>query len=602
LILKQEENPMVKMFSTEYKKAIEEIRIHDHLVLISDSEGDRLSSVIPIIENQLSDGKRCVYISGSLSSDEIVDVFVNNGVDLSESLDTGQMTILVPRSWVAEESVNSIIKIVIGKLKNVLKQSSKKYRKGIVLIEEMHWLNNLNFPLDGILTYEAAQDRLLAEYRSFRLCQYDRQVFPPEVILEILKVHKLVIYQSDIFINPFFIPPEKIDPKQQAHKEVERMLQGLKDLKQWENELISTIKNLNYMVEINKAISGSVDLDQVVNETLNNIVSHLHPAAAGVMIYEHDAKILQYHSVRGFLRRYPIADVQIDLNRAFWQDLLFHYQTSVIRYKDNKFNGLPESIKAYEQENFNTYFAAPLVTEGEVKGLLEVYLQGTQDEVDSWRPFIDALVHQLAKAVGNAQAYEELQQKTFELTMAYDTTIARFAQAMDQRDNRISRNTQRLAEMTERLARSMNATEEDVVNIRRGVLLEDISKLSLLDKILQKQGPLTDKEWEFVHQHPQVVFNLLEDISILRPALEIPYCHHENWDGSGYPRGLAGEAIPLAARLFAVVNVYDALLTDRPYRPSWDENDALAYIQSLSGIQFDPDVVSAFFKMLDKDN
>jgi len=154
--------------------------------------------------------------------------------------------------------------------------------------------------------------------------------------------------------------------------------------------------------------------------------------------------------------------------------------------------------------------------------------------------------------------------------------------------------------MMVRLAREMGANEGDVAHIRRGVLLQDISKLSLPEKILKKPGPLNESEWEIMHRHPQVVFDLLEDIKVLRPALEIPYCHHEHWDGSGYPRGLQGDEIPLAARQYAVVNVYNALLTDRPYRPSWDELDALAYISSQAGLKFDPDVVDAFFRMLDR--
>lgn len=122
--------------------------------------------------------------------------------------------------------------------------------------------------------------------------------------------------------------------------------------------------------------------------------------------------------------------------------------------------------------------------------------------------------------------------------------------------------------------------------------------MSLPDKLINKEGPLDEDEWDVIHRHPQMVFDLLEDIKIIRPALEIPFCHHEYWNGSGYPRGLEGEEIPLSARQFAVVDVYDALLTARPYRPSWREADAVAYIRSLSGVQFDPKVVEAFLKML----
>ncbi|MEW6718352.1 MAG: HD-GYP domain-containing protein, partial [Chloroflexota bacterium] len=134
------------------------------------------------------------------------------------------------------------------------------------------------------------------------------------------------------------------------------------------------------------------------------------------------------------------------------------------------------------------------------------------------------------------------------------------------------------------------------VHVRRGALLHDMGKLGIPDTILLKPGPLTEKEWEIMHQHPVYAYELLAPIPYLRPALDIPYCHHENWDGSGYPRKLKGEQIPLVARIFAVVDVWDALRSDRPYRKAWPEEKALAYIQEQAGKHFDPQVVEAFLR------
>jgi HD-GYP domain-containing protein (c-di-GMP phosphodiesterase class II) len=133
------------------------------------------------------------------------------------------------------------------------------------------------------------------------------------------------------------------------------------------------------------------------------------------------------------------------------------------------------------------------------------------------------------------------------------------------------------------------------VHIKRGALLHDIGKMAVPDAILFKPGPLTSDEWEIMRKHPMHAYRLLAGISFLRPALDIPYCHHERWNGSGYPRGLAGEQIPLSARIFAVVDVWDALLSDRPYRNAWDEQRVAGYLRQNAGILFDPAVVAAFF-------
>ncbi|MCB2202511.1 MEDS domain-containing protein [bacterium] len=572
---------MIKVFPMEYQQAIKELKPHEHVVLVFDSSVEQREAIEPLVQSHIADGKSCVYLS---AGERFFD-----GDKHDE-----RVAIYDPAEWAKGSTLSDKSSSVINHITKVLETS--KEGDVVLLLEEMQWLNDQNFSLKEILGYEAEMDRLVNSQDVIRVCQYNRQSFAPELLLEILNTHKLVIYQKEIFTNPFYTPPEKLNPSSRANNEVERMLSGLKDLKHWESELIFTIKNLNYLVEINKTISGSVDLDQVVNEVINSIVSHLNPAATRVMIAEPDTGTLRLQNVRGFLKRYPKADLAMDRDTSFWQKLVEADSSSVLLSRAEGHLLLGD----FRDEKFETYFAALLIAKGAFKGVVDIFLTQTGEEIENWRPFIEPLVHQLAIAIDNAQAYENLQQKTFELTMAYDTTMARFAQVMDQRENHISRNTQRLAEMTERLARSMGASDEEVVDIRRGVLLEDIGKLSLLDKILEKPGPLSDKEWQIVHEHPMVVFNLLEDLSILRPALEIPYCHNEHWDGSGYPRGLKGDEIPLAARQFAVVNVYDALLADRPYRPSWDEVDALAYIQSLAGTQFDPSVVTAFFNMLEK--
>ena len=153
-----------------------------------------------------------------------------------------------------------------------------------------------------------------------------------------------------------------------------------------------------------------------------------------------------------------------------------------------------------------------------------------------------------------------------------------------------------MTEITARLARSSDIPDTELVHLRRGALLHDIGKMGIPDQILLKPGPLTDEEWRIMRRHPQYAYEMLSPITFLRRAIDIPYCHHERWDGTGYPRGLKGEQIPLAARLFSVVDVWDALCSDRPYRVAWPEEKVRQYIRELSGKAFDPQVVDAFFR------
>jgi putative nucleotidyltransferase with HDIG domain len=187
------------------------------------------------------------------------------------------------------------------------------------------------------------------------------------------------------------------------------------------------------------------------------------------------------------------------------------------------------------------------------------------------------------------------------LTHAYDATIEGWSHAMDLRDKETEGHTLRVTDLTLRLARAMGASPAELVHIRRGALLHDIGKMGVPDRILLKPDKLTEEEWEIMRKHPTFALEMLELIHYLKPALNIPYSHHERWDGSGYPRGLAGREIPLEARIFAVVDVWDAVTSDRPYRPAWSKEKALNYIEEQSGKQFDPDVVYVFLRLSDEE-
>jgi len=244
-----------------------------------------------------------------------------------------------------------------------------------------------------------------------------------------------------------------------------------------------------------------------------------------------------------------------------------------------------------------------LIIKGQLKGVLEVFHRGVHQHSEAWQGQLESLATQIAIAMDEQLMYDRLMRNNLELTRAYDKTIEGWSLALDLRDEDTEGHSLRVAEITVRLAKAMGINEEDLVHIRRGALLHDMGKLGVPDSILLKPGKLTDEEWVVMKQHPQFAYNMLSPIDYLRPALDIPYSHHEKWDGSGYPRGLKGETIPLAARIFAVIDVWDALNSDRPYRKAWPKKKVLDYLQEQAGVHFDPKVVDAFLKLnLDVDD
>jgi putative nucleotidyltransferase with HDIG domain len=251
----------------------------------------------------------------------------------------------------------------------------------------------------------------------------------------------------------------------------------------------------------------------------------------------------------------------------------------------------------FMSEGFDEYYGVPLIAKGKLKGVLEVFQRGSLAGDREWEDFLEILGGQAAIAIENVTLFDDLQRSNQDLRMAYDATIEGWSRALDLRDEVTENHTQRVAELTMKLAQDMGMNETEQVHVRRGTLLHDIGKMGVPDNILLKEGPLTEAEWAIMRMHPILAYDMLSPIDYLRPALDISYCHHEKWDGSGYPRGLKGDEIPLAARIFAVVDVFDALTSDRPYRGAWTREAALAYIREQSGKHFDPKVVEAFLKM-----
>jgi putative nucleotidyltransferase with HDIG domain len=214
---------------------------------------------------------------------------------------------------------------------------------------------------------------------------------------------------------------------------------------------------------------------------------------------------------------------------------------------------------------------------------------------------VQIFANQAAIAIDKTHLFENLQLSNRELSLAYDTTLEGWGKALELRDKETQGHTQRVTDLTLKLARQMGIPEPDLIHVRRGVLMHDIGKMGVPDSILHKKGQLTKTEMAEMRKHTQYAYDLIYPIAYLRPAIDIAFNHHEWWNGDGYPQKLKGKEIPLSARIFAIVDVWDALLSDRPYRKAWSHKKVIQYIKDLSGKQFDPKVVKEFFKLIESD-
>ena len=346
--------------------------------------------------------------------------------------------------------------------------------------------------------------------------------------------------------------------------------------------------------QIDMTISSSFDLNITLNIFLNNVITQLGVDAADILLLTPHTQVLEYSASIGFWTR-NIEQSRIRLGEG--QAGVATIQRQVV--------SLPDLERARENfsrstllagEKFVSHYVAPLIVKGQVKGALEVFTRKRLDTNQEWLDFFETLATQAAIAIDSASLFNNLQRSNIDLRLAYDATIEGWSRALDLRDKETEGHTQRVTEMALRLAEKIGMSDMEKLDLRRGALLHDIGKMGVPDSILLKPGELTKAEWVVMRQHPVYAYEMLAPISYLKQALEVPYCHHEKWDGSGYPRGVKGKQIPLFARIFAVVDVYDALTSDRPYRKAWPPEEAYHYIQEQSGKHFDPQVVKIFLE------
>ncbi len=346
---------------------------------------------------------------------------------------------------------------------------------------------------------------------------------------------------------------------------------------------------------IDQAIAGLYDLPMTLEIICKQAVKILAADAVNILLYSPHDHSLKYVAGDGF-KNTKYQQAQGKLGQGYSGQAALEKQTVQI---DNLATVKPpfERMSLLENEAFLSYTAAPLIAKGTLKGVIEIFHCSSFNRDSAWMSHVSSLAFQTAVAIDDLQIYHRLQRNNLELRQAYDTTIASWSQALESHHREPEGHTERVTALTLRLAKAMRVDDEDLVHIQRGALLHNMGKLLVPDSILQKTGPLTEEEQEIYQKHPTNAFTMLSPISYLRPALEIPFCHHEKWDGSGYPRGLKGKQIPLAARIFVVANLWESLRSNRPQGKCWPEEEILAHLRSQSGVHFDPVVVEAFLQM-----
>lgn len=353
-------------------------------------------------------------------------------------------------------------------------------------------------------------------------------------------------------------------------------------------------RQLQALVGVGHVINSSLGSEAVLDEVMDTVIS-LMRAERGLIMLRDERGRFQIKAARG-------------MDHANLHGDNFSVSGTIVRrvaetgnpvlttnaQEDPRF-GQQKSVLEY---NLRSILCVPLKLKSEIIGVIFVdsrVYSGLFEKSDL--DMLSAFADQAAVAIDSARMFDKLQKANSELKHAYDATLKGWALTLELRDKETEGHTQRVTAITEVLAKKLGINGTELEHIRRGSLLHDIGKMAIPDYILLKQGELTLTERKFMELHPEFAKDMLEKIEFLHPAMDIPYCHHEKWDGSGYPRNLRGEEIPFAARIFAVVDVWDALTSDRPYRKPLDPEQVRKHIREQSGKHFDPKIVEAFLSI-----
>ncbi len=383
----------------------------------------------------------------------------------------------------------------------------------------------------------------------------------------------------------FLFVGEDITHRKQAEADIRDLNDRLRRRLDWETALR----------RVDSAILEGGDLHEHLNLVLSEAARQLGVGSACLLVAGAEGCAFSIKASIG-VESPSLRSGRLQLDSQTLRSVVEHRRASL--FELSSLADYPRAQTALS-EGFTQVLIVPLLARGSVQGVLEIFGRSSISTDPEWRESLETLSGQAAMAIDNATLIEELQHSHAELTAAYEATIEGWARVLDLRDKETEGHSQRVTEMTVRLARSLGISESELIHVRRGALLHDIGKMGIPDGILLKPGPLNEEEWSVMKRHPTYAYEMLSPIAFLRPALDIPLNHHERWDGNGYPRGLRQEQIPITARIFATVDIWDALSHDRPYRPAWEPKAVREHLQSLAGSHLDPLVVRHFLALLD---
>ena len=387
-------------------------------------------------------------------------------------------------------------------------------------------------------------------------------------------------------------------PYNNDEKAVHLVLRNISDLLSTRREIHRTVTQLNGLNEIDHQILNNYEIEPIIEATFDHLLSDLGVDAASIIVNNVDGVTSYSTRTKGFKSNlyfdYPY---ETDIERI---------DRIIFTKKPISAQALPKSETAYfdpafiKNESIESYLGLPLISKGKVKGVLEIFFRSNDHPKSIGYEGLETIAKHLAIAIDNIQSNELNRRSLFEITKAYSRTIEGWSRVIDMRDHQKSGHTKRVMQYAMILAQKLGVSSSEMINIRYGSLLHDIGILGIPDEILLKEGKLTPKEMEIMRLHPKLAFDILHPIPYLHNAIDIPYCHHEKWDGTGYPRGLKRDQIPLAARIFSVIDVWDSMRTDRVYRKKLPEESILQYIREQSGKHFDPKIVDLFFESYDQ--
>jgi PAS domain S-box-containing protein/putative nucleotidyltransferase with HDIG domain len=394
-----------------------------------------------------------------------------------------------------------------------------------------------------------------------------------------------------IIVNVVFKIPEK-------REDFAHILVSIADIsarKAAEEQVQMQVQHLAALRAVDMAISASMDLPIVLRVLLNQVQQQLKVHSASILLFNPITQKLEYAAGAGFKGR-AIENSNLALGESYAGKAAQERRIVAADDLGTKYSQL--ATNGLDEDGFTDYLGIPLISKGSVKGVLEIFNRGKLPHDEQWMTLLDSMASQAGIAIDNATLFNEAQKASIDLRQAYDATIKGWAQALELRDGDTEGHSERVAEQAVQLAQLVGLTDAEIVDLRRGALLHDIGKMGIPDTILLKPSKLTEEEWDVMKKHPSFGKEMLESVDFLKNSLNIPWCHHEKWDGSGYPRGLKGEEIPLMARVFSVIDGWDALRSNRPYRKALSDEEALKIIEANAGKSYDPEIVAKFKMML----